>query len=300
MVCDLLDPLFDPKQPATYEVHVINAPEGAITRAKKLCVEVTSRAKECAYEERRVLELPITPTLCDQCRRSSGGYFEALLQIRATGAKLAVHQQNKILAFLDQRLAAMPTQTEPVKILKEQGGIDIKFMSGHLARRLAKELATKFGLVLGVSSKVAGRSRDGGTLKRESYLLRFPYLQVGDVFAKQDTLYAIVSLHNGRYVLADLESGRRAAVSPKELAAFEAPTLNDQVQEYLVISETPEFVQLMSQTDYSVYDLPKPPFPITVGTTIRAVTWKNRPLPIPERELQSTPSVPPEDPRGQP
>jgi nonsense-mediated mRNA decay protein 3 len=246
------------------------------------------------------LELPITPTLCDQCRRSSGGYFEALLQIRATGAKLAVHQQNKILALLDQRLAAMPTPTEPVKILKEQGGIDIKFMSGHLARRLAKELATKFGLVLGVSSKVAGRSRDGGTLKRESYLLRFPYLQVGDVFAKQDTLYAIVSLHNGRYVLADLESGRRAAVSPKELAAFEAPTLNDQVQEYLVISETPEFVQLMSQTDYSVYDLPKPPFPIMAGTTIRAVTWKNRPLPIPERELQSTPSVPPEDPRGQP
>jgi nonsense-mediated mRNA decay protein 3 len=300
MACDLLEPLFDPKQPASYEVHAVGAPEGPTTRAKKLCVEVTSRARECAYEERKVLELPITSALCDRCRRTSSGYFEAVLQIRATGGRLAPRQQETILGFLDQRLAALPTPRGPVKIVEEKGGIDLKFISGHLARRLAKELAAKFGLILGVSSKVAGRSRDGETLRRESYILRFPLLQVGDVFAKHDTPYMIISLHNGRYVLVDLESGRRTAVPPKELAAFQALKLNDQVHEYLIISESPEFIQLMSQTDYTVYDLPKPPFPITVGTTIRAVTWKNRPLPIPEGASQPAPSVPPADPRAQP
>jgi len=300
MVCNLLDPLFSPKQPATYEVRVIDEPEGPISRAKKLRVEVTARARECAYEERKVLELPITSAVCDRCRRSSGGYFEALLQIRTAGGKLAPRQQEPILAFLDQRLAAMPTPSEPVKIIEAQGGIDIKFISGHLARRLAKELATKFGLILGVSSKVAGRSRDGETQRRESYVLRFPLLQVGDVFAKDDTPYRIINIHNGRYVLVDLESGRRAAIPPKELAAFEALKLNDQIQEYLIISETPEFIQLMSQADFVVYDLPKPPFPIRVGTTIRAVAWKNRPLPIPDRESQPAPSVSPRHPRAQP
>lgn len=299
LACDLLDSLFDSKQPATYEVHVVDQREGSISRAKKLRVEVTSRARECAYEERKVLELPITSAVCDRCRRSAGGYFEALLQIRTAGGKLAPRQQESILAFLDARLAAMPTP-EPIKVMEAQGGIDIKFISGHLARRLAKELATRFGLILGVSSKVAGRSRDGETQRRESYVLRFPLLQVGDVFAQHETPYAIISIHNGRYVLVNLESGRRTAVPPKELAAFETLNLNDQVHEYQVISETPEFIQLMSRTDYAVYDLPKPPFPIKVGTIMRAVAWKNRPLPIPEREPQPTPSVTPGSVRAQP
>ena len=160
--------------------------------------------------------------------------------------------------------------------MEAQGGFDIKFISGHVARRLAKELATRFGLILGVSSKVAGRSRDGGTLRSESYVLRFPLLQVGDVFVQHEAPCVIVNVHNGRYVLVDLESGRRTAVTPKELAGFEVSTLSDQIHEYQVISQTPEFIQLMSQTDYAVYDLPKPPFAVKVGAVLRAVTWKNR------------------------
>ena len=289
MACNSLEPLFDSKQPATYEVHVVDQPEGPITRSKKLRVEVVSRARECPYEERKILELPVTSALCERCRRSSGGYFEAVLQIRTAAGKLAPRQQESILVFIDQYLAALPTPCEPVKILETRGGIDIKFISGHLARRLAKELATRFGLILGVSSKVAGRSRDGETLRRESYALRFPLLQVGDVFARQDTPYAIISVHNGRYVLVDLESGRRTAVPPKELAAFETVTLSDQVGEYQVISQTPEFIQLMSQIDYSVYDLPKPLFTVKVGATIRAIAWKSRLLPIPESQRQPVP-----------
>jgi len=289
MACNSLEPLFDPRQPATYEVHVVDQPEGPIARAKRLRVEVASRARECAYEERKVLELPVTSALCERCKRTSGGYFEALLQIRTAAGKLAPRQQESILAFLERYLATLPTPCEPLKILEAQGGIDFKFISGHLARRLAKELATRFGLLLGVSSKVAGRSRDGETLRRETYVLRFPLLQVGDVFARHETPYSIISVHNGRYVLVDLVTGRRTAVPPKELAAFETVTVSDQVGEYQVISQTPEFIQLMSQTDYSVYDLPKPLFPVKVGATIRAITWKNHLLPIPETQRQPIP-----------
>jgi nonsense-mediated mRNA decay protein 3 len=283
LACDLLDPLFNSKQPATYEARVRDHPEGPIARTKKLRVEVASRARACAYEETKVLELPVTSALCNRCRRSSSGYFEAVLQIRTTSGKLTPEQQDAVLTFLDQCLEALAPPGEPVKIMETRGGIDLKFISGHLARRIAKDLATKFGLISGVSSKVAGRGREGEPLHRESYVLRFPLLRVGDVFVKDDAPYAVMNVHNGRYVLVDLDSGRRTAVAPKELAAIEAVNLSDQVADYQVISETPEFIQLMSQTDYAIYDLPRPPFPVKVGTTIRAIAWKNRPLPIPER-----------------
>jgi NMD protein affecting ribosome stability and mRNA decay len=118
-----------------------------------------------------------------------------------------------------------------------------------------------------------------------SLVLRFPPFKVGDVLAHGNQIYLVEGIHNGNYVLVNLESGNKRPYSPKELSVFEGRCLNDEVQEYQVISKTSEFFQLMSLPDYTIYDIPIPLFPLEVGTTIRAILWKNRPhfVPPPKR-----------------
>ena len=275
MVCSLLDQILAPSRPASYEVQVMEVPEGPIAKAKRIHVDVTAEAQDYPYRETRTLTLPISPVLCDRCKRASGGYFEAILQVRTSKGGLTSKQREKVIAFIRDNLASRPDRPEP-KVTPVQGGIDVKFSSSRVCRQIAKEMATKFGLILGVSTKVVGRARTGEVRRRESYLVRFPPFQVGDVLAIEGRVYAVTTFHHGRYVLLDLASGQRRTYTPKEIASLEAEQLTDQVHEYLVISATPNLLQLMSQRDYTIYDLPPPPFPLAVGSTIRAVAWRNK------------------------
>ncbi len=285
MVCDLLDPLFAPKIPATYEIQLLDEPERPVTRLKKVRVRVVANTEQFSFRQEEEIVIPITPTLCERCKRTSGGYYEALLQIRASTGKLSKHQENLVLAFIDEKLS---TSTQPQTLLKitpTRGGIDIKFLSSRLCRSLAKALATKFGLLIGVSSKVTGRSRAGKTQSRESFVVRFPLYKVGDVLAHEKQVYRITGIRNGHYTLINLESEQRRVFSPKELVSIDWELLNDQVQDFMIISIDSDTLQLMSQQDYSIYDLPRPPFQVKVGDTLSAVSWNDRLRILPPEEV---------------
>ncbi len=271
MVCDLLDPLFTPKVTSTYEVQILDEIERPATRMKKINVKVIANAEQFSFQQEEVVTVPITPILCEQCKRVSGGYYEALLQVRASTGKLSKHQEEVVLSFIYERLTALSQSPTALKITPIRGGIDIKFISSRLCRSLAKALATQFGLLLSVSSKVTGRTRTGKTQSRESFALRFPPFQVGDVISHDNQIYRISGIHNGRYTLINLESEQRRVFSPKELVSIDWELLNDQVQGFIIISIEQDTIQLMSQQDYAIYDLPLPPFQVKVGDTLSAV-----------------------------
>jgi len=275
MVCSLLDQILAPSKPASYEVWVIDVPDGPIAKAKRIRVRVTAEAQNHPYRENRTLTLPVRSLLCDRCKRTSSGYFEAILQVRTSKGGLTSKQRERVVAFIQDYLSSRPEQPE-VKVTRVQGGIDVKFHSSRVCRQIAKEMAAKFGLLLGVSTKVVGRRKTGEVKRRENYLVRFPPFQVGDVLAFDERVFSVTAFHHGRYVLVDLASGQRRTYTPKELASLQAEQLTEQIHEYLVISATPSLLQLMSQHDYTIYDLPPPPFPLPVGATIRAVAWRNR------------------------
>jgi nonsense-mediated mRNA decay protein 3 len=276
MVCDLLDPLFTPKVPATYEIQILDEPERPATRMKRVRVRVVANTEQFSFQQEEVKTIPITPILCEQCKRTSGGYYEALLQIRASTGKLSKQQESLVLSFIDEKLTTSPRAHMPLKVSPTRGGIDIKFLSSRLCRSLAKALATEFGLLVGVSSKVTGRTRSGKTQSRESFVVRFPPFKVGDVIAHNNQIYRITGIHNGRYILINLESEQRRVFSPKELVSIDWELLNDQIHDFMIISIDRDTIQLMSQQDYSIYDLPTPSFQVEVGDTLSAVRWNDR------------------------
>jgi NMD protein affecting ribosome stability and mRNA decay len=284
MVCDLLDPLFSPSQPAAFEVQLIEPQPGDSAKVKAVQVEITAKADEYPHEERQVLTIPVTPTLCNQCKQTAGGYFEATLQIRSFSGKLDRDKSDQIVAYLNQRLIENDTPTSSLKFRETRGGFDAKCTSGRLCRSLAKNLAEQFGLIATISSKVAGRARDGKTLRRDTYLLRFPPYQVQDVIAYKQQPFVITGLRKGRYTLTNPLSEQRETLSPKDLSEIDGELLNDEVETYQVISKEGEVYQLMSQADYSLFDIPLPTHELQIGSMVRAIEWKNQLVLLPEIE----------------
>lgn len=284
MVCSLLDSVFNPSQPASFEVQLQELPEGPQAKAKKLLVDVIAQAEDHSYKEQKVVTIPIIPTLCNQCRQSAGGYFEAVVQIRTSAGKLTESQTDQIAEFISNRLIASDLPLTSVKMAETRGGFDIKCITGRLGRTLAKNLAETFGLTQKVSSKVVGRSREGKNLRRDTYSLRFPLIQVGDVIIFKDSPFRITGLRNGRYILTNLVAEQRETLSPKDLSELEADFLNDEIQTFQVISVEGDIVQLMNQEDYSVYDFPRPERELPIGSMVSAIEWNKRLVLLPKEE----------------
>jgi NMD protein affecting ribosome stability and mRNA decay len=282
LVCSLLDPLFSPSRPASFEVQLHNVPDGPLDKAKEIQVEVTAHADDYQYTEQKVVTVPVVATLCDHCRQSAGGYFEAVLQIRSSTGKLAPTQLDQIVEFVNTRLQDQNLSPSALKFSETRGGFDIKCISGRRCRILAKELSVQFGLTQKVSSKVVGRTRDGKNLRRDTYSLRFPLYQVGDVLTYKESPFLITGLRGGRYVLLNLESEHRETLSPKELSEIDADFLNDEIQTFQVISVEGDIIQLMSQADYTMYDFPRPDRKLPIGTIISAIEWNHRLVLLPQ------------------
>ncbi len=275
MVCSLLDPLFSPSKPAGFAVQLQELPDSPLSKAKEIPIEVNAQAKDHAYTEQKVVSIPITPTLCTQCRQSAGGYFEAVLQIRSSSGKLSQTQADQIAEFLSKRLTDSDLPPTSLQYSETRGGFDVKCMTGRLGRTLAKDLSEKFGLTQKISSKIVGRTREGKNLRRDTYSLRFPLYQVGDVIIYKEAPFMITSLRNGRYVLTNLESQHRETLSPKDLSELDAAFLNDEVHTFQVISVEEDVVQLMDQEEFTLYDLPRPERELPIGSIVSAIEWKN-------------------------
>ena len=284
MVCSLLDPLFAPSQPASFDVQLQEPPAEAPAKAKKLQVVVSAQAEEFSFKEQKVVTIPIIPTLCNQCRQAAGGYFEAVVQIRSSAGKLSEAQADQIAGFISTRLVDADLPSSSVKMAETRGGFDIKCMTGRLGRTLAKDLAETFGLTQKISSKVVGRTREGKNLRRDTYSLRFPLYQVGDVIIFKDSPFRITGLRNGRYILTNLAAEHRETLSPKDLSELDAVFLNDEIQTFQVISVEGDVVQLMNQEDYSMYDLPRPERELPIGSMVSAIVWDNRLVLLPKKE----------------
>jgi NMD protein affecting ribosome stability and mRNA decay len=198
------------------------------------------------------------------------------LQIRSTAGKIAPEQLDQIVEFVNQRLVNQDLPSSTLKLSETRGGFDIKCTSGRFCRILAKSLSEKFGLTQKVSTKVVGRTREGKNLQRDTYALRFPLYQVGDLIAYKESPFLISGLRNGRYILRNVESSQRETLSPKDLSEIEAEFLNDEIQTFQVISIEGDVVQLMNQEDYSIYDIPNPEQELTIGSMVSVINWKDR------------------------
>ncbi len=107
----------------------------------------------------RGIPLDIKKTICQQCSRISGGYYEAIIQLRGDPVR--------VLGYADMLLKKLQKRTFITKEEEKDGGLDL-FVGNS---KVVVELMGELGVKTLITKKLVGRDQ-GRRLYRTTFLIR--------------------------------------------------------------------------------------------------------------------------------
>lgn len=160
--------------PVAEDVRTIFEPEMLGENAVKVHIHVDAVVKgESTFREHDAM-VRIKKESCDRCRRIAGGYYAAIVQVRAEGRFPTPEERSKSKKIAQDVIRRVQKSDRMafisnVEELKE--GIDIYVGSTKLGRQISKAIATELGGAFSESAKLVGR-KDGKNQYRVSYAVR--------------------------------------------------------------------------------------------------------------------------------
>jgi nonsense-mediated mRNA decay protein 3 len=224
-------------------------------------VEITGVINDKKILEKHTVVIRIKKTVCDVCSKQSGGYYEAVLQIRAENRT----PSKKELALINQTVEAVITEHQSkgnrtlfiADTAKERGGIDYYISEKGSAYTIAKKIQEKYGGIIKQSSTNIGM-KDSRQIYRMTYLIRLPSYQVGNFIEYNNSFYFITSISSVKVHVLELNSWSEQVVDGKNLQKVRVIGSFDRIKEMILVSQSTDEVQLMDPKNYKIFDIKKP------------------------------------------
>lgn len=130
-------------------------------------VDVEGSLDEEGWHDERGTRVEIKNKTCKRCSRASGGYYEAVLQIRGDedGVEEALDISEEVLVNESDEMGFVSD------VKKVKNGYDIYLGSGSTAKRIVREISSRLPAKRKDSKTLAGE-RDGQKIYRSTYLVR--------------------------------------------------------------------------------------------------------------------------------
>ncbi|AGK61653.1 NMD protein affecting ribosome stability and mRNA decay [Archaeoglobus sulfaticallidus PM70-1] len=145
-------------------------------------------------ERDHYLEFRQKREVCDRCSRYYGGYFEAIIQLRAENRELEKDEvelaKKLILKEIEKEVDNPGAFVSKIEELEE--GIDFYIGSRNIARKAVRRMENEIGGVITESQKIAGR-KDGRDIFRTTYSIRLKEYRNGDAVRDGDEVYIVVN-----------------------------------------------------------------------------------------------------------
>lgn len=205
-------------------------------------------------------EVRIQRTACDMCSRESGGYFEAIIQIRAAGRFPTEEEKRRCMVIVRETLVSMKKKGDRLAFisdaLEQKEGIDLYMGSMNASRQVCRLITSELGGSFSESPTLVGM-KDGKNLYRITFSLRLPEFKPGDVIRFRGKIIQIKS--SGKKVNGiSLEDGSRFISTPEELKGAEKiGNMRDTVLTVLVSIEDNAILVLDPET-YETVAIKKP------------------------------------------
>ena len=207
-------------------------------------------------------EVRLKKIACEKCSRQAGGYYEAILQIRADKRKLTEKEINRILDIVENGVQKEKNNPKAfiTKIETRREGIDIYLGDKILGQKLSRMISRETGADTKESSKIAGRE-DGRDFYRFTYLLKLPGFFKGDL-VRDGNVIAVVrdvvkrkgySIRTGKPVKLE-----NPVVIARKKELMESSVLN--VDEYTV--------EVLDPYTFQTCMVEKPEMNLNVGDTV--------------------------------
>ena len=236
----------EPREITPY-IYIVKAEVDAIVRGEPVHAEAET-------------EVRIQRTACDMCSRESGGYFEAIIQIRAAGRFPTEEEKRRSSTIARETMESMRRKGDRLAFIsdiqEQKEGIDLYMGSMNASRQVCRLIVSELGGSFSESPTLVGM-KDGKNVYRITFAVRLPEFRPGDVIRYRGRILQIKS--SGKKVNGiSLEDGSRFISTPEELKGAEkVGNITDAVQTVLVSIEETAILVLDPET-YETVAIKKP------------------------------------------
>ncbi len=251
----------------TNDVEITYDIENRLDRVVYIRVKAAGRSHASLepHTEEYPVEVRQSYLTCDTCGLMSGGYHEAILQIRADGRDVTDIEEEEILSIVTQiaekeygkDAKAFAAETKRTRL-----GFDFKMGSDHMCRLVADELQSRYLADRKENYKLIGQEHGGKGKYRVTILLRLPRWVVGDFVRVAGRPCQVTSINRNGATCQDLADGQRSTINPKSskwrTLEFLAP--QSVKREYMVLSRAyGQSVQLMDAKTFAMVEVEETP-----------------------------------------
>ena len=151
-------------------VEVNRIVKDSVRRRAIATVSVMAEIRGVTVEQTGEIEVDIKTGTCDRCSRIAGGYYAAIVQIRAQNRFPADDELATAVEIAQSSLSGDDFVSRQ-RLLKE--GLDIYVSSMECGRRISRAIVKRLGGKFTESQRLYGR-KDGRNIYRASFVVRLP------------------------------------------------------------------------------------------------------------------------------
>ena len=220
-------------------------------------VEVEATLYSVPVHETCEVEILWQKETCDRCSRISGGYYEGIVQVRATDRKINSYERDVAVSIAEQSEESLQQAGERLSFISElensKDGVDITVGSQHLGQEIARMITGALGGRYTTHPKLVGE-KDGKALYRITYSIRLPYYQKGDVVVSRGDYFEVREIERQqRLRVFDLQTGVARTLTEAEVERRIGNVR--EAESALVVFTQPDVVGLMDPRTYVTREL---------------------------------------------
>lgn len=157
--------------------------------------------------------------LCTRCSRRSGGYYEGVVQVRASGRACTPHEKRIALGIASAVESSLQETGDTLSYIlrtdEAHGSLDIVVGTQSLGRLIASRIVERMGGSYGTHPKLVGE-KNGIPIYRITYIVRLPRFQKGDVIESGGRYSEVREAGAKRVTLFDLDTGSTRVTRQEE------------------------------------------------------------------------------------
>lgn len=236
-------------------------------------VHASGAAEGVAFETPLKTRSRVKNATCLRCSRVQGGYYEAIVQVRATRRFMPPDEMRamKELAsrFINRVVSDGDRNAFVLRDEEADRGLDIYMGTTNSARMLAKLIALEYGGHTTEHPKTVGR-KDGLDLIRLTFAVKLPEYRAGDMVVLSDELFTVSSIGQKTVQLIELHTGRLRHVERAivERALVLSPR---DAREAVVVSADEKELQLLDPWTYETVSVLRPADLGELGATVNVL-----------------------------
>jgi nonsense-mediated mRNA decay protein 3 len=215
--------------------------------------------------------------VCDRCSRMFGGFYAAVIQLRATGRDVTEHELQRAHRFIGGEMDRLRATGNREAFLSKSeavpGGYDYYMGDIEGTRTVARGVAEKLGASLEEHAKLVGR-KEGTDVYRVTFLVRIRRFAPGD-FATVDgeDVVQFQSAARGRAFVVRLSDRGTDKLDEERLQRLGGTEL---LVEAVVVSHDAAHVQVLDPVTLRTVDVPRPPGLELEGATAWVLRQEDR------------------------